>query len=110
MGTRRSSRLAIGAPRRSRCSHDSCDETLAAAAMVVCPHCKAENFDKAESCFRCGQPLTLTEGSIVAGRYQIQSLVGKGGMGAVYRAHDKILEETVALKILLSTVARSPEM
>ncbi|HEY3120146.1 MAG TPA: HEAT repeat domain-containing protein [Vicinamibacteria bacterium] len=78
--------------------------------MVVCPHCKAENFDKAESCFRCGQPLSLTEGSIVGGRYQIQSLVGKGGMGAVYRAHDKILEETVALKILLSTVARSPEM
>jgi serine/threonine protein kinase len=78
--------------------------------MVTCPHCQAENFDKAESCFRCGHSLTLTEGSVLAGRYQIQTLLGKGGMGAVYRAHDKILDETVALKILLSTVARSPEM
>jgi HEAT repeat protein/tRNA A-37 threonylcarbamoyl transferase component Bud32 len=78
--------------------------------MVICPHCQAENFDKAETCFRCGHSLTLGEGSVVAGRYHIQTLVGKGGMGAVYRAHDKILDETVALKILLSTVARSPEM
>src|SRR5262245_56386811 len=37
---------------------------------------------------------------LIADRYEIASLVGVGGMGNVYRAVDRELGETVALKIL----------
>jgi eukaryotic-like serine/threonine-protein kinase len=37
---------------------------------------------------------------LIAGRYEIEQQVGSGGMSKVYRAHDRLLERTVALKIL----------
>ena len=39
-------------------------------------------------------------GYLFAGRYEIRGLVGRGGMGAVYRALDRELDEEVALKVL----------
>src|SRR3990167_2097382 len=39
-------------------------------------------------------------GDLFGGRYQILAIVGCGGMGAVYRAMDRELEEEVALKVL----------
>ncbi len=39
-------------------------------------------------------------GDVIAGRYELQELVGEGGMSSVYRAHDRLLERTVAIKIL----------
>jgi eukaryotic-like serine/threonine-protein kinase len=39
---------------------------------------------------------------VVASRYEIQAHLGSGGMGAVFRAHDRALDETVAIKVLRS--------
>ena len=39
-------------------------------------------------------------GEVIAGRYELEELVGSGGMSTVYRAHDSLLERKVALKIL----------
>lgn len=41
--------------------------------------------------------------------YEIQSLLGAGGMGEVYRARDTRLDRTVAVKILASHLSSSPE-
>lgn len=42
----------------------------------------------------------LPTGTEFAGRYIIRSVVGKGGMGVVYRAEDKLAEKDVALKLI----------
>src|SRR5205823_5924599 len=42
---------------------------------------------------------TLAIGSELADRYRIDALIGRGGMGAVYRAHDRELERDVAIKV-----------
>jgi predicted Ser/Thr protein kinase len=40
------------------------------------------------------------------GRYRIVQLIGQGGMGAVYRAHDDELDRPVALKVMLPGLAQ----
>jgi eukaryotic-like serine/threonine-protein kinase len=52
--------------------------------------------------------LTLKTGSTV-GSYEIVALLGAGGMGEVYRAHDPKLDRLVALKILSPDLASSAE-
>ena len=50
----------------------------------------------------------LTPGTKL-GPYEIQSPLGAGGMGEVYRARDTRLDRTVAVKILSSHLSESPE-
>lgn len=45
--------------------------------------------------------LLLTSGQVLAKRYEIQEQIGSGGMGAVYRAHDRNTGQEIALKVLL---------
>jgi serine/threonine protein kinase/Tol biopolymer transport system component len=53
--------------------------------------------------------MALTSGTKL-GPYQIESLLGAGGMGEVYRARDTRLDRTVAIKILTQGVADTPEV
>jgi eukaryotic-like serine/threonine-protein kinase len=48
-------------------------------------------------------------GELIAGRYELQQLVGTGGMSSVFRAHDRMLERTVALKILHEQFTRDAD-
>ncbi len=52
--------------------------------------------------------MALTSGTKL-GPYEIQSPLGAGGMGEVYRARDTRLERTVAVKILPSHLSENPE-
>ncbi len=47
-----------------------------------------------------GDLFGLDDGALFAGRYRIEHLLGKGAMGAVYRAHDLELDEVIALKVM----------
>jgi serine/threonine-protein kinase len=44
--------------------------------------------------------LSVVVGELIAERYELEELVGTGGMSSVYRAHDRLLERDVALKVL----------
>jgi hypothetical protein len=44
--------------------------------------------------------VVLDTGAVLGGRYEIEKLLGMGGMGAVYRARDRELDRAIGLKII----------
>ncbi len=52
----------------------------------------------------------MMPGDVVAERYELKELVGAGGMSSVYRARDRELERTVALKVLHERLAAQQDV
>lgn len=78
---------------------------------LTCASCSASNDETDEVCFQCGHALSpITAGTVIGARYEIVSRLGKGGMGTVYRARDRVLDEIVALKLLRADLTAVPEM
>jgi predicted Ser/Thr protein kinase len=48
-------------------------------------------------------------GELIADRYELEELVGTGGMSSVFRAHDRQLDRRVAIKVLHEHYAEDPE-
>ena len=87
-------------------------------SATLCPKCNAPNRDTAKYCAECGEPLlsglpqsgskpntgsrhslpTTSVGETLIERYQIESELGRGGFGAVYRALDLRLNKICAVK------------
>ena len=42
----------------------------------------------------------MSAGDVIAGRYELLELIGRGGMSSVWRSHDRLLDRTVAMKVL----------
>ena len=51
----------------------------------------------------------MQPGEVFAGRYEVSKVIGEGGMGVVYRAHDKLTEKDVALKLIREWLVSEPE-
>ncbi len=92
---------------------------------MICPQCQSQNPDNARFCENCGTRLgkpaakmvekpaandgpgalpptgsDLAPGDIFADRYRIESEVGRGWMGVVYAANDKLTDHKLALKLV----------
>src|SRR5262245_50721349 len=52
----------------------------------------------------------ITPGTPLGTRYLVESILGEGGMGMVYRARDLELDRTVALKVIRPELASHPEI
>jgi len=82
--------------------------------MVQCRKCGNNNRLGARFCGHCGALLVNTAplalGTVVHGRYEVVSLLGKGGMGAVYQVQDqKVFGKRWAVKELINTFADSAD-
>src|ERR671939_1736919 len=81
--------------------------------MKYCTACNAKYDDSVSFCSIDGEVLEADPASIVNtvldGQYQMEALLCKGGMGAVYRARHILLGDRVAIKVLPPEVRTNAE-
>jgi eukaryotic-like serine/threonine-protein kinase len=51
----------------------------------------------------------MSAGDLIAGRYELVELIGRGGMSSVWKAHDRLLDRIVAIKVLHEQFTRDEE-
>jgi serine/threonine-protein kinase len=94
--------------------------------VTQCVKCHTPLPDNSRFCFACGadqtgggvdahasgpvEALQARLQRLVQGKYEIIRLVGKGGMGAVFLAHDLTLEREVAIKVLPPDFSTDPQV
>ena len=80
--------------------------------MKTCTQCKMRYPNEASFCFVEGAELVdLPDpriGTLLAGRYVIEEVIGEGGMATVYRAKHKLVDRAVAVKIMNPMLASDP--
>ena len=73
--------------------------------MPRCPNPQCQT-DYPAGTKQCTNPfcLSILPEALLAGRYRIETMMGRGGMGAVYRASDTFETEHIAIKILMPSL------
>lgn len=98
---------------KTACGED--EELRREVESLLVAHEEADTFVARPSCELLKEVLAADEAARnpmigqTLGHYEIKSLLGKGGMGEVYRAHDPHLDRQVAIKILPPQLTRDPE-
>ena len=77
-------------------------------AITIAGRVSSRPSSESSSVFRSIGATIFNDGDILGGRYQITKLLGMGGMGAVYKAHDMEVERSVGLKVIRPELVGNP--
>jgi hypothetical protein len=81
------------------------------AAMVECAKCGRCADAGTVACTSDGSPMHTVTGVplVIDQKYRVEQLLGRGGMGAVYRARDMRLDRLVAVKVVRAELLGDPD-